>query len=196
MKSCRVCNINKPLVDFHKTKSNKDGYNNMCKICRKESNKKYQEENKDSIVITQKKWVSNNIEKVRGIKNKYYQNNKEKQKDYYRQNKEVIQERRREYASAYKKANRAHFNFKEATRRFTKKQATPNWANLKNIKVVYEKAKWLEGLTGLKYDVDHVIPLQSKDVCGLHVWENLQILEAGLNRSKSNKFNGGSLWQS
>ena len=59
--------------------------------------------------------------------------------------------------------------------------------------MLYEKAKWLEGLTGLKYDVDHIIPLQNKNVCGLHVWENLQILEKGINCMKSNKFNGGAL---
>ena len=65
--------------------------------------------------------------------------------------------------------------------------ATPKWSEKDRITVLYEKAKWLESLTGLKYHVDHIIPLRGKNVSGLHVWENLQILEASINMSKGNK---------
>jgi len=73
-------------------------------------------------------------------------------------------------------------------RKAFKINATPNWSEGDKIKIVYEKAKWLESLTGLKYHVDHIIPLNNKNVCGLHVWNNLQILEDKLNMSKNNKF--------
>jgi len=39
------------------------------------------------------------------------------------------------------------------------------------------------------YEVDHIIPLCSKNVSGLHIPENLQYLKAEINRKKNNKFN-------
>ena len=72
------------------------------------------------------------------------------------------------------------YNFLAAKRRAMKFKATPNWANLDKIKEIY-----LNCPKG--FHVDHIIPLQSKKVCGLHVHNNLRIITARQNQLKSNR---------
>lgn len=64
-----------------------------------------------------------------------------------------------------------------------KSKALPSWADTVKIKEIY--AGCPDG-----FHVDHVIPLQGKYVCGLHVEGNLQYLSALENRRKSNNFEG------
>lgn len=48
-------------------------------------------------------------------------------------------------------------------------------------------ARRREAATGIKWNVDHMIPMKSKDCCGLHVWFNIQVIPARLNNVKHNK---------
>lgn len=61
------------------------------------------------------------------------------------------------------------------------KLATPNWADLKDIADVYMEAAYMQ------MQVDHIVPLKSKLVCGLHVWDNLQLMDATKNNQKNNR---------
>lgn len=60
-------------------------------------------------------------------------------------------------------------------------KAIPKWADLLKIEEIYKNKP--EG-----YHVDHIIPLKGKEVCGLHVENNLQYLTPFDNISKSNTF--------
>lgn len=162
-------------------------YNNKKNIYL-EKGKKYRNENKDKIRIRNLKYRINNKESIRRSKKIHYSKNKEsiikKAADWNKNNKK----RRKEILRKSNKKNIGKNIFKLAKRRAIKKQAIPPWADMEKIKIIYAKAKWLESITGFKYHVDHVIPLQGKNVCGLHVWENLQILEASENIKKGNKY--------
>jgi hypothetical protein len=57
---------------------------------------------------------------------------------------------------------------------------TPKWANLEVIDEFYKNRP-------IGHHVDHIYPLNSDWVCGLHVIENMQYLLAADNLSKSNK---------
>ncbi len=58
----------------------------------------------------------------------------------------------------------------------------PVWADLLALSSVY---RWRG-----KRQVDHIIPLQHPDVCGLHVPWNLQYLQPLDNNLKGNRFDG------
>lgn len=71
--------------------------------------------------------------------------------------------------------------------RACKLNATPAWADLDKIQWFYNYAIWLSQITGVPHEVDHIIPLQGENVCGLHVENNLQVIPMRDNRIKGNK---------
>lgn len=79
-----------------------------------------------------------------------------------------------------------------AKRRALKLKATPPWLSeyhKRHIERIYYVCSKVSATTNRPHDVDHIVPLQGENVCGLHVPWNLQILPAGMNRSKNNAFN-------
>lgn len=97
-------------------------------------------------------------------------------------NPERSKQRVRDWAKKYPGRTLA----KAARYRAAQYRATPKWADRLEIQKVYDLASRFRSL-GCDFHVDHVIPLQGKQVCGLHVHNNLEIIEARANRSKSNQ---------
>jgi hypothetical protein len=69
-----------------------------------------------------------------------------------------------------------------------RKYVTPKWADKKKMKEIYDRARLLSEETGVKHEVDHIIPLKNELVCGLHVETNLRIVTKEENRRKRNIF--------
>ena len=76
---------------------------------------------------------------------------------------------------------------KSSARRARKLQATVAWADKDKIAWFYAQAKELTKFTGMVYHVDHIVPLTSKLVCGLHNEFNLQLLPGPENLRKQNR---------
>lgn len=80
-----------------------------------------------------------------------------------------------------------------ARRRAAKLQATPNWLTPDDhwwFDEIYELVELREKATGIKWHADHIVPLQNKTVCGLHVPWNMRVIPAAENRSKGNRWEG------
>jgi hypothetical protein len=73
-------------------------------------------------------------------------------------------------------------------RRARKLNQTPLWSETLLIKELYKKAARLSKSTGIKYEVDHIFPLNSPSGSGLHCISNLRIITKTENSSKSNKW--------
>lgn len=81
--------------------------------------------------------------------------------------------------------------YKDSVARANKANRTPKWLSFSQkleIECFYYKAMRYEEETGIKYHVDHIVPLNGKNVSGLHVPWNLQIIPAKENLSKGNNF--------
>lgn len=157
-KKCRSCEKTKPFAMFSKHRVSKYGFNSICKICKAKQDSEYAKKNKEKVNEKKKKWAIANKEKIKLAKAKWQQNNKS-------------------------------FGAKTTAKyRYNKHNATVLWADFSAIEIEYELAAWCTKVTGEKYHVDHIIPIQGKNVCGLHVHNNLRVVLASENISKSNKF--------
>jgi len=101
-------------------------------------------------------------------------------------NREAYRKLVREYDMTHKAEKCA----REAFRRAQKLNATPPWLTKEHkdqIKAIYIERDRLRKLDGIMYHVDHIMPLLGREVCGLHVLWNLQILTEHCNLSKGNR---------
>ena len=133
---------------------------------------------KEELKAHQKEWRQKNKEKLYANAEKWRVANKDKQKEYARKS---------------RTNNSARVNAANNKRRADKLNRTPKWLtkdDLWLIKEAYELSALRTKLFGFKWHVDHIIPLKGKTVSGLHVPNNLQVIEGKLNIMKNNKFEG------
>lgn len=95
----------------------------------------------------------------------------------------MYQEKIRVQNKTWREANRSRLCAHTALRTASKLQATPIWADLELIRDMYLEAEYQQ------MEVDHIVPLRGKNVCGLHCEGNLQLLTKQDNRIKGNRFN-------
>lgn len=176
MKTCNKCKIKQALSEFCKNKISKDNLNYCCKSCGKLAAAKWNKENPVRYLTNLVKWRKNNIQRIRRTYAIYQKENCAKV-NYI--------------SNLYQKRHPAKVNALKAKRRAAKLQRIPKWLTLHDlslIEMLYQRAKYLTDVTGVPHTVDHIIPLQGKNISGLHVVQNLRIITAHENFSKGNKF--------
>jgi hypothetical protein len=123
---------------------------------------------------------------------------KDRKSDWYQANRDAVidraktrpAEKLREYRNAWKENNILQVRADTKARRRKHREATPPWLTRKQkteIRQLYQIAITMTKTTGEQYVVDHIVPLRSPDVCGLHVPWNLRVITQEANLKKSNK---------
>lgn len=100
---------------------------------------------------------------------------------------EGMKKAKRKYAKNNPEKTRAQL----AKRRAAKLQRTPKWLDKNDWCIIgefYSLAAIKTRLTGYTWEVDHIIPLQGKNISGLHTPWNLQVITELANQRKANKF--------
>ena len=128
----------------------------------------------------------NKREEVKARKNEWYQEHRT----------QVIQAAatrpahvQRQYRDAWKEAHKTQIRADTKARRRKHRNATPLWLSRKQkseIRQLYQIAITMTQTTGEQYVVDHIYPLRSDVVCGLHVPWNLRVVTQVENLQKSN----------
>jgi len=149
--------------------------------------REYRKNNYEKVRASEDAWRQKNPESVSIGKikerKKYADRYKENARKWYSDNKDHAKER----IAAWKRDNPDCVAQINAKRRASKTTATPSWANHGYMKLFYKLAKIEEDRTGRKVQVDHMVPIKSKYVCGLHCEANMQLLFAEDNASKANR---------
>ena len=130
----------------------------------------------------QREWKARNPGKHIEYRRRSYVKNRDRELEYRARHKEerkkIIKKWRQENVGKCRAACRG--------RQAAKRQATPPWANSFFIEEAYVLAVLREKITGCRWHVDHIVPLRSPLVCGLHVENNLRVVPASVNSAKSN----------
>lgn len=161
MKKCIKCNEEKELNQFHKHSGMKDGYLNKCSKCVLEAVNIWRKKNPDC-----------------------------RKKEHSRKRERLGHKTRQEYLELKKKnaVGKKVRATKYAHKRRIQKEAVPM---TELDKFVEQEALLLcdlrEKHTKIKWNLDHIVPLNHKNACGLHVYSNFQVVPAYWNFKKGNR---------
>lgn len=119
MKKCYKCQELKEIYEFTKNRSNKDGLDCYCKVCRRKASQDYRAANPKKIAEANRDYYQSNRDKDVERKNEWRKANPDKVADqrrrYYEKNKEKISERNSEWQKANKdKVNESNRRWREA----------------------------------------------------------------------------------
>lgn len=181
------CGLIKLIKHFHKDSDSLDGRRTTCKECRKAVY-----DNKRNYYRTKAKvYRVKNIDKIKAYVKSVRPRINKRQAKWNKLNIDKVEQSRIKLME-----NRpGYFPFKAATVHIKKKRphSIPKWlteAQINEMEQWYADRVELQWLSEQQLSVDHIIPLNGKNVSGLHVPWNLQILTMSENSFKTNRFDG------
>ena len=191
--NCKACHAASSKA-FYET--NRDHYRAVSKAWReanrereRAASKARYETNREHNLTRNKDWREANRERNLARIKAWREANRERERAASAVWREANRERERAASKAWREANPEKMSASTAKRRAAKLQRTialspEHEAELKRI---YAEAKHISETTETPHHVDHIVPLQGKEMSGLHVPWNLEVVPARQNLAKSNK---------
>lgn len=179
-KKCAGCEQMKVFAEYSKNANTVDGHSYTCKDCDHITYLK----NQDVVKARVNQYRKHNIDKIKELAKRRQEKYREEAIDRVTKWRLANIEKAREYSRKSKKKHQAQSNARTSMYRAIKKQATPKWLT-ETMRLQMES---LYKECGKGYHVDHIVPLTSDLVCGLHVPWNLEIIPEVVNETKQNDF--------
>lgn len=143
--------------------------------------------NKERILATNAAWVERNKARRRATGAARYRAIANEHRAYMKKWREGNKDRLTALVADWARRNPQKRAASQARRRAAKFLATPAWANDFFIAEAYDLARRRTEMLGFPWHVDHIVPLQSRLVCGLHVEHNLRVIPAQTNQIKGSR---------
>jgi hypothetical protein len=188
VKVCKDCRETKEATHFSSHPSTKDRLAIACKPCQRARSAAWYQKNRERVLERTAQWGRDNIEKRREIGRKSNRATISTRRAWYTANPDKVRAIARVTRAKNIEKCRARVRVNTKRYRAQRLRKPARWACLKAIAAIYAQAAARSLETGIPHDVDHIVPVRGKGVCGLHCESNLQILPASENRVKGNRF--------
>ena len=99
-----------------------------------------------------------------------------------------VAQKLREKSNAWRKSNLSRKAAISSRRYARQVRSSLSLSNTKAIVAIYQQARDVSLTSGIPHQVDHIVPLFGKGICGLHVPWNLRVIPKDENASKHNRW--------
>lgn len=186
MKTCTYCKTAKPLDSFGKDNRGFLGLQARCRACAVECNRLSRIKNPESTKASRAADYAAHSDAYKARAKARYEARRDEIKLRTAEYQNANKDKKSLWNSKYSAENKHLSRIKTANRKAQRLNATPAWANHAAIKELYLKAQKMTTDSGVAYHVDHIVPLQSTLVCGLHCEANMEVITGSENSAKRN----------
>ncbi len=168
-KYCKKCDTTKPLLEFHKSKYQKDGHSFYCKSCN---------------CARVSEWTTRNLEKNRSRARSWADDHRDANKSWQQNNKKACREKNKKWFDKNQDKRRSY----DVKRKALKRNASgPHHTadDIKELKVIQKnRCSYCGTDISQKYHVDHIVPLSRG---GSNKKDNIALTCPRCNLSKHDK---------
>lgn len=187
VKTCSKCGEQKLRSQFNKHTGSRDGLRGYCKACHAAYSTGWIEANRERYNARSRADRALDPGKYQGWARNYRESDPVRYGEVKRNWVERNTARRQATVRRYTLKHAAKLHEKVRARQAGKMLALPAWADRSAMTEFYKEAKRLTRETGVRYEVDHIVPLRGRGVCGLHCEANMQLLPKAENIRKLNR---------